>query len=97
MRGEDADHYWPRQVGVAIALGFLAFLIALPASCAGWEQHLDGRQHLNALQRQTGRNDLPAFYRAVPTAFVIAALACGGVLLRASVRRRRERAEDAKT
>ena len=89
MIGETAQEFWPRQVAAGTGLAFATFLIALLATCASMEQHLD-RLHPHAEQ-----NSLAAFYIAVPSAFFLAMLVFAGVMLRAYVRRQRELAQDA--
>jgi hypothetical protein len=87
--GETNNEYWPRQIGAAMVLAFLTFLISFPACCAG----LAGR--FDQLHPHAKQNSLEAFYLAVPIAITLAILMFGGVMLRAYTRRRKEIAEEA--
>jgi hypothetical protein len=86
--GETNNEYWPRQIGTAMVLAFLTFLISFPACCAG----LTGR--FDQLHPHAKENSLGAFYFAVPIAIIFAILMFAGVMLRAYIRRRKEIAEE---
>jgi len=86
---EESAKYWSRRAGFAMMLSFAAFFVALPSCCGTMAWHYE------QLHPHGKRNEIAAFYFAVPAAILVAGGVFGALMLRAYVVRRRKIAEDA--